>query len=116
MAAGQGLAHGIEQGLDSELCIAVRELSKTFSQRLDEVRARLDALDRYVVALIAERRRLVAAAFAAKGDAPKVDPEREAAMIAARRGWANEEGLDADRAEALFRDILSMSRPATVIP
>jgi chorismate mutase len=80
---------------------------------LDEVRARLDALDRYLLALIAQRRELVALAFVAKGDAPRVDPEREAAMLVARRAWAQEEGLDADRAEALFRDVLAMSRPAT---
>jgi hypothetical protein len=80
---------------------------------LDDVRARLDALDRELVALLKERQALVREALAAKAGAPFLDPAREAQMMIARRAWAQEEGLDAECIEALFAQVLRATRPPT---
>ena len=70
---------------------------------LEEVRREIDILDREIVRLIGRR-----AAYARKATDFKTDknsvhaPERQRAMLAQRREWASEEGLDPDIIEELY--------------
>ena len=71
---------------------------------LVDVRAEIDRIDREIVRAIGERKRYVLAAAAFKTTANEVAaPERFAAMLEARRRWAEDEGLDAGVIEQLYR-------------
>jgi isochorismate pyruvate lyase len=72
-------------------------------ETLEDVRSAIDDVDRELVALLAERQRLVAAAAVFKTDAESVrGAARRAAMMVDRRGWALELGLDVRVLEAVF--------------
>lgn len=76
-------------------------------QDMGEVRAEIDAIDREVVRLIGARARYVRAAARFKTSETSVRaPERFAAVLAARREWAVEEGLDPAVVERLYRDLV----------
>ena len=79
---------------------------------LREVRERIDQVDRELVELLARRAALSqqAASIKARAGQPVPDPPREEAMLATRRAWAGELGLDAEAVEAIFRAILRFSR------
>ncbi len=71
-------------------------------------RARIDAIDRALVALLAERAACVARLWhekAAQG-VPRHDAAREAAIFAAVRDEATASGVDPDAVEAVFRRIV----------
>ena len=72
------------------------------------MREAIDGLDRGILGLLGQRARYVAAAARFKTD-PKGfrAPERQRAMLARRRGWAEEEGLDPDFVEELYGRIVS---------
>lgn len=75
-------------------------------ESLREVREAIDALDREVVALIGRRARCVGRAVDFKGSEGAVRaPDRQRAMLAERRRWAEEEGLDPGLIESLYRDL-----------
>lgn len=75
---------------------------------IEDVRESIDGLDREILRLLGQRARYVAAAARFKKDGYSVRaPERQKAMIALRRNWAEEEGLDPDFVEALYRNIVS---------
>src|SRR5947209_2151065 len=75
---------------------------------LDQVRAEIDRIDRAIVALIGERGGYVHAAARFKtSEAAVAAPERQAAMLVARRAWAEEAGLDPDMIEKLYRDLVA---------
>jgi isochorismate pyruvate lyase len=75
---------------------------------LDEVRAEIDRIDRAVVSLIGQRAGYVhAAARFKQSEAAVAAPERQASMLRARREWAQEEDLDADVIEKLYRDLVA---------
>ena len=75
---------------------------------LDEVRAEIDRLDRAIVGLIGQRAGYVHAAARFKESEEAVAaPERRASMLRARRGWAEEEDLDPDVIEKLYRDLVT---------
>lgn len=75
---------------------------------LDEIRTEIDRLDRQIVTVIAERHRYVRAASRFKTDEYAVRaPDRLAAMLRARRGWAEEHGLDPNVIEELFGDLVT---------
>lgn len=77
-------------------------------ESLREVREAIDALDRGIVALIGRRARYVRRAAAFKGSEEAVRaPERQRAMLAERRGWAAEEGLDPGLIENLYRNLVA---------
>jgi len=82
------------------------------SPALQEARERIDEVDRELVALLGRRAELSRRAGRAKAalGAPVLDPAREAALLAERRAWAAEAGLDAEAAEDVFRTILRGSR------
>jgi chorismate mutase len=71
-------------------------------------RARIDALDDALVALLAERAAVVADLWAAKGahGEPVRDAAREAAVYARLRTRARAAGLEPDAVEAVFRAIV----------
>ena len=75
---------------------------------MDDIRAEIDLLDRAVVSLIGQRYQYVLAAAQFKTSASAVRaPERFAAMLAQRRQWAEQEGLNADAIERLFSDLVN---------
>ena len=75
---------------------------------IEDVRAAIDGLDREVLRLLGRRARFVAAAARFKADEGDVRaPERQKNMLATRRRWAEEEGLDPDFVENLYQNIIS---------
>jgi prephenate dehydrogenase len=79
---------------------------------LDVLRDRIDALDRELVTLLAQRAQ-VSLAFATTKEALGCgvrDPAREAVVLAERRAWAERLGLDPAFTGALFEAILAWSR------
>lgn len=85
---------------------------ETQSASLKEAREQIDELDRELVSLLARRAELARQAGRAKRELghPIQDPTREAAVLAARREWARRAGLDESQLEAVFREILTLSR------
>ncbi|HYO55337.1 prephenate dehydrogenase/arogenate dehydrogenase family protein [Archangium sp.] len=81
---------------------------------LKETRELIDQLDHELVALLARRAELARRAIRAKAQVgqPVPDPAREDAVIASRRAWASELGLDPEGVESIFRAVLRFSRHA----
>ena len=72
------------------------------------MREAIDELDREILSLLGRRAGYVAAAAPFKTDQKGVRaPERQRAMLASRRGWAEEEDLNPDFVERLYRSIVS---------
>ncbi len=84
------------------------------SPELKETRDHIDAIDRGIVSLLAQRAQLQQRAARAKAalGAPVLDGAREAKLLSERRSWANEMKLDEDGVAEVFRAILTMSRRA----
>jgi prephenate dehydrogenase len=84
----------------------------TRSPELRQTREHIDAVDREIVRLLAQRAQLVQRAADAKAalGAPVLDVARESEMLAARRGWASDVRLDEQGVADVFRAILTMSR------
>ena len=84
------------------------------SPELKETREHIDAVDREIVRLLAQRAQLAqrAARAKAKLGAPVLDSSREAEVMGARRAWADELKVDADAVADVFRAIMTMSRRA----
>jgi prephenate dehydrogenase len=84
------------------------------SPELRLARDHIDAVDRELVRLLAQRVQLAQRAAHAKAalGAPVLDATREAEMVGARRTWANEAKLDPDSVADVFGAILTMSRRA----
>jgi isochorismate pyruvate lyase len=71
---------------------------------IDAVRAGMDALDREIVRLVAERVEYVRAAAKFKTSSASVaDKERMAAVLRTRREWAEAVGLSGDGIEGIYR-------------
>ena len=81
---------------------------------LDTLRRKIDTVDTRLVALLAERRDLVAqvAHYKTTHGIPVYVPEREAALIAARRTEAAQAGVSGDLIEDLLRRIMRESYSA----
>jgi isochorismate pyruvate lyase len=72
-----------------------------------DIRAEIDRLDRHVISLIGERFGYVKAASKFKTSPTAVAaPERFQAMLAQRRIWAIDEGLNPDAIEKLYTDLV----------
>jgi prephenate dehydrogenase len=84
------------------------------SPELRQTREHIDAVDREIVRLLAQRAQLSqrAARAKAKLGAPVLDGSREAEVMGARRAWAEELKLDAEAVADVFRAIMTMSRRA----
>jgi isochorismate pyruvate lyase len=77
-------------------------------ESLEEVRAGIDAIDRQIIAALGRRAGFVKAAARFKSSEADVHaPERFAAMLQARREWAEYEGLSPDVIEKMYRDLVS---------
>jgi isochorismate pyruvate lyase len=75
---------------------------------IEEVRAEIDDIDRRILALLGRRAGYVHAAARFKtSEAAVAAPERQAAMLEARRRWAAEEDLDPGFIERLYRDLVA---------
>jgi isochorismate pyruvate lyase len=73
-----------------------------------DIRAEIDRLDRQIIALLGQRFAYVKAASKFKRSQTSVKaPERFEAMLKQRRVWADEEGLDADVIEKIYRDLVN---------
>lgn len=79
---------------------------------LDDLRGRIDSIDRRLVELLAERHRVVdeVAVIKRQHDLPTFHPAREENLISVRRAQAVQAGLDADYVEDLFRTVMRHSR------
>ena len=79
---------------------------------LRETRELIDDLDRELVQLLGRRAQFSRRAGRAKANLGRavLDSGREEQVIAARRRWAEEEGLDADGVAEIFRSVLRFSR------
>jgi len=78
---------------------------------LSTLRDRIDTVDRQIIALIAERLRIVEEVALAKLDAasPFRDREREELLLLRLREHATEAGIDPHQVEALYRVVMDMS-------
>ena len=78
---------------------------------LSSLRDRIDAVDRQLIALVAERMKIVEEVAVAKLDAasPFRDREREEALLLRLREHATDAGVDPHEIERLYRVIMDMS-------
>ncbi len=79
---------------------------------LDQLRDQIDSVDKQLVDLLAQRRRIVerVAEVKQQHDLPTSHPAREENLISTRRAQAAQAGLDPDYIEDLFRTVLRHSR------
>jgi chorismate mutase/prephenate dehydrogenase len=79
---------------------------------LDHLREHIDSIDKQLVELLAQRRRVVQQVTEVKQqhDLPTFHPAREENLISARRAQATQAGLDPDYVEDLFRTVMRHSR------
>ena len=74
---------------------------------IEEVRAAIDAIDHEVVTALGLRARYVKAITRFKKTKEDVHaPSRQAAVISQRRAWAEEEGLDPEVVERIYRTLI----------
>ena len=76
---------------------------------LDDLRTEIDAIDRAVVDLLARRLKVCTevAEIKSQTGATVIQPARVRAVLATRRQWAIDKGVDADFAEQIFRTLLA---------
>ncbi|MCB1647049.1 MAG: isochorismate lyase [Pseudomonadales bacterium] len=75
---------------------------------MEDIRREIDRLDKSVIETFALRYQYVLAAAPFKSSATAVRaPERFAAMLAQRRTWASDNGLNPDVIEKLFHDLVN---------
>ncbi len=73
-----------------------------------DIRAEIDRIDQEVIRLFGQRFAYVQAASQFKTSATSVRaPERFKAMLAQRRDWAREAGLDPDVIAGVYRDLVN---------
>jgi chorismate mutase/prephenate dehydrogenase len=87
-------------------------MTNTPKPSLDHLRDQIDSIDKQLVELLAQRRRVVQQVIEVKAqhDLPTFHPAREENLISARRAQASEVGLDPDYVEDLFRTVMRHSR------
>ena len=77
-------------------------------ESIEDVREAIDALDREIIYLIGRRTSYVdVAAHFKTGEESVHAPERQRTMLETRRRWAEENGLDPDVIEDLYRTLIS---------
>jgi isochorismate pyruvate lyase len=75
---------------------------------LQDIRREIDGIDEEVIRLLGRRAGYVHAAARFKTSEEHVAaPERQAAMMAVRRAWAEREGLSADVIEDVYRRLVA---------
>lgn len=73
---------------------------------IEDVRENIDALDREIVALIGRRAQYVTVAARFKTGEESVRARTPEGMLDARRRWAEEEGLDPEVVENVYRTLI----------
>jgi prephenate dehydrogenase len=114
LADGSRAAEGVgEASPEGSGKFAIPDLGER-SPELKQTREHIDAVDREIVRLLAQRAQLAqrAARAKAKLGAPVLDATREAEVMGARRAWADELKVDPDAVADVFRAIMTMSRRA----
>jgi len=87
---------------------ASNESKASLCTDMASIRAEIDRIDREVISLLGERYSFVKAASKFKKSLDQVKAEdRFNAMLKARRGWAEEQGLNADVIEKIYRDLVT---------
>lgn len=77
-------------------------------ENITDIRIEIDRLDRQIIAIMGERFEYVNAASQFKTSETSVKaPERFQAMLQQRRAWAEEEGLNPDVIEKIYRDLVT---------
>lgn len=77
-------------------------------ENMADIRTEIDQLDRQVIALLGQRFAYVKAASKFKTSETSVRAtERFEAMLQQRRAWAEEEGLNADAINKMYRDLVN---------
>lgn len=102
-----------EDAAEEEPAIRIPDLGDR-APELREIRTVIDDLDLELVRLLGRRARLARGAGrikASHGHGVR-DPIRERSLLADRRRWAEEEGLDPDAVDAVFRSVVRLSREA----
>ncbi len=81
---------------------------------LDRLRGEIEAIDRALVALIAERVTVARAIGGAKRSAglPTLDPAREARLVRSIGKLAREAGLEPEALRAIYWQLIAMARTA----
>ena len=75
---------------------------------MQDIRAEIDSIDQEVIRLLGRRFKYVQAAAQFKTSSSSVRaPERFKAMLAQRRIWAQEAGLDPDVIDGIYRDLVN---------
>ena len=94
----------VPKSIPPEQCASLPEQCTS----LDDIRDGMDAIDRRIVRLIAERVAYVRAAARFKTSSANVAaPERVAAVLKTRRVWAEDAGLSGDVVESLYRELVA---------
>jgi prephenate dehydrogenase len=112
-AGGRGAEGSDPPASDAAARFAIPDLGDR-SPELRQAREHIDAVDREIVRLLAQREHLARRAARAKAalGAPVLDTSRENEVLAARRAWATGLKLDDDAVADVFRAIMTMSRRA----
>jgi isochorismate pyruvate lyase len=77
-------------------------------ENMIDIRTEIDLLDRQVVALFGKRFDYVKAASKFKTSETSVKaPDRLRSMLQQRRAWAEEEGLNPDAIEKMYKDLVN---------
>jgi isochorismate pyruvate lyase len=77
-------------------------------ENIADIRTEIDRIDHDIVAALGERLKYVRAASQFKTSEASVRAvERVRSLLAQRRAWASEEGLDPEVVEKMYRDLLS---------
>jgi isochorismate pyruvate lyase len=77
-------------------------------ESIADIRAEIDRRDRQIVTLLGERLQYVRAASKFKTSEASVRAvERVRSLLEHRRAWAEEEGLDPEVVEKMYRDLLN---------
>ncbi|MBD1208161.1 MAG: isochorismate lyase [Ignavibacteria bacterium] len=77
-------------------------------ENIAEIRTEIDRIDRNIVAALGERLKYVRAASQFKTSEASVRAvERVRSLLEQRRAWAEEEGIDPEVVEKMYRDLLS---------
>ncbi|CAN5621266.1 MAG: chorismate mutase [Gemmatimonadetes bacterium] len=84
------------------------------SIELEEIRIEIEALDRLIIELIAQRVELARRSGAAKQAAglPTLDPAREAAVVRRACGTARDLGLEDEDVRYIFWHLIGLARRA----
>ena len=112
LAALQAADRALEEEAAGAPPTGALDIPAPVQEALEDVRDRIDAVDRELLGLLERRGRLALQAAHAKAALGREvrDEAREARLLAARRAWARTRALDPEAVEELFQTLLRHSR------